>query len=234
MKKRVGIIGGMGPLAAVDLMGTIVEMTRAEDDSDHIHIIVDSNPHIPSRADAILRGGTDPLPDIAASAKRLETAGAELLAIACNTAHYYYDGIAAAVNVPVLHMLDETARHCRRAEMGKVALLATDMVLETGLYHRALEQEKVDFVLPDSVLQAEIMRVIFEGVKKNRFDIDVSGLLQGLEAMRKEGVSSFILGCTELPILFGRLALDLPTINPTRVLAAAAIREAGYECGSVI
>ena len=229
MKRCVGIIGGMGPLATVDLMAKIIDMTQAADDSDHLHVIVDSNTHIPSRANAILHGGENPLPQLVLSARRLETAGADLLIIACNTAHYYNEGIAASVSIPVLNMLEETARHCRRQGYGKVGLLAVDMVLETGLYHRALARENIAFVLPSPNSQADIMRLVFEGVKQNRFDLDIANLKTELDAMHASGVDTFILGCTELPIAFERYGLSLPIVDPTRILAAAAIREAGCE-----
>ena len=88
MLKTIGIIGGMGPAATADLMMKIISMTAADSDQDHIPMIIDNNTRIPDRTAAILSGGADPVPEMTASAKRLETAGADFIIIGCNTAHY--------------------------------------------------------------------------------------------------------------------------------------------------
>ena len=99
-KPVVGILGGMGPEATVDLMRRVIAATPARDDCDHLHMIVDCNPDVPSRIAALVEGtGENPAPELARMAQRLETAGAGMLAIACNTAHAYADDIRAAVSV---------------------------------------------------------------------------------------------------------------------------------------
>ncbi|MGY9013879.1 MAG: aspartate/glutamate racemase family protein, partial [Rhodospirillales bacterium] len=94
-EKTVGVIGGMGPEATVELMSRIIAKTPANDDVDHIHMIVDNDPKIPSRIKALLEGtGEDPGPYIANMARKLQTAGADFLVMPCNTAHLYRDVIA--------------------------------------------------------------------------------------------------------------------------------------------
>ena len=109
MTKTVGIIGGMGPAATCDLMEKIIALTKAARDQDHLHVLTDVNTAIPDRTAAILHGGPDPVPEMRKSARRLVSAGAELLLMPCNTAHYFYDDLAASVPVPVLHMPRLTA-----------------------------------------------------------------------------------------------------------------------------
>ena len=102
----IGVIGGMGPDATVDLMRRVIEATPADDDADHIRMIVDNNPKIPSRMKALIDGtGEDPAPVLAAMARGFETAGADVLVIPCNTAHHYLPAIRAAVRVPVVDMI---------------------------------------------------------------------------------------------------------------------------------
>ena len=104
-EKIVGILGGMGPEATVDLMQRIIRLTRAVDDIDHIRCIVDNNPKVPSRIKAIIEGdGEDPGPCMADMANRLETWGADFLVIACNTAHFYYNAVQDAVDIPVINL----------------------------------------------------------------------------------------------------------------------------------
>lgn len=103
--KKVGIIGGMGPLATADLFEKITHLTKADADSKHIHVIIDSDTSIPDRTAAILGLGPDPTDELKAAAKRLENAGADILLMPCNTAHYFYPAIQASTKCPILHML---------------------------------------------------------------------------------------------------------------------------------
>ena len=91
IKKTVGIMGGMGPLATADLISNIVAHTKAERDSDHVHLLIDCDGTVPDRTEAILHGGESPLVKLCTMAKNLEFMGADLIAISCNTSHYYYD-----------------------------------------------------------------------------------------------------------------------------------------------
>ena len=93
-KKTIGIIGGMGPLATVELFRQLVVMTKAENDREHIHILIDNFPQVPDRTEAILEGSDRPVALIVEAGRRLIAAGAELLLIPCNTSHYYYEKIA--------------------------------------------------------------------------------------------------------------------------------------------
>ena len=138
MKKTIGIIGGMGPMATVDLYRKIVDYTAASKDSEHIHVYIDSNTDIPDRTEAILHGGKDPVPEMVGSAIRLECMGADFLLIPCNTAHYFYDKICPMVHIPILNMLEETALEVKRQSIACVGLLATDGTIESGVYDQVL------------------------------------------------------------------------------------------------
>lgn len=142
MKKTIGIIGGMGPLATADLFRKIVMMTDAKCDQEHPRVLIDSNTNIPDRTAAILSGGENPLPQLACSARTLERAGADVLMMPCNTAHYFYDGVCAATKLPVLHMLRLTAEEIDRRRIKTVGLLATDGTIQTGIYERLFEEHQ--------------------------------------------------------------------------------------------
>ena len=151
-EKIVGILGGMGPEATVDLMQRIIRLTPALDDVDHIRCIVDNNPKVPSRIKAIIEGdGEDPGPCMADMGRRLEAWGADFLAIACNTAHYYYDAVQNAVGIPVLNLIDLVARHIktRFPDQGIVGILASPAVAITGLYAKRFEPMGIEDVWPD-------------------------------------------------------------------------------------
>jgi len=133
---NIGIIGGMGPLATADLFRKIICMTKAASDQEHIHIVIDNNTEIPDRTRAILYGGATPLPALARSALKLEVMGADLLLMACNTAHYFYDQMQPFIHVPMLHMPEETAFEVQRRGLTCVGLLATDGTCQTGICSR--------------------------------------------------------------------------------------------------
>ena len=159
----VGIIGGMGPEATVDLMARIIRATPAADDADHIRMLVDNNPKIPSRLKAIVeRSGPSPVPVLIDMARQLAAWGADLLVIPCNTAHFYRDAIAAAVKVPVLDMIALAAdRTTAMVPAGApVGLLAADGALQTGLYQRAFGARDRRLLIPAPSEQARLMAVI--------------------------------------------------------------------------
>ena len=150
MKKTIGILGGMGPLATADLFRKITLLTKAGCDNDHIRVYIDSNAQIPDRTAAILHGGKDPLPEMRAALHSLEACGAGCVIMPCNTAHYFLPQLQAETKLPFLSMLEATAKACAKFYPGKTAaVLATKGTLATGLYEKALEKEGVSFIIPD-------------------------------------------------------------------------------------
>lgn len=225
--KTLGIIGGMGPLATADLYRKIILATDAARDQDYPHVIIDGDAQIPDRTEAILHGGENPLPRLVASARRLTAAGAEVLMMACNTAHYYYDAVQAEAGVPVLHMIEETAREVRREGYRTAALLATDGTVQTKLYHRVFEAQGIPFLLPDPHGQRAVMAMIYEGVKAGAANFDTAQVTACLRRLREAGADVFVLACTELPPAFEQYGIQAPAVDPTAVLARAAVLAAG-------
>jgi len=122
---KIGVVGGVGPLATVDFMGKIVRLTEASRDQDHIKMIVEQNPQIPDRTEHLIRGGTDPTIALFATCKKLESADADLIAIPCNTAHAFVERIQSHLRIPVLNMLDEAMAQVSGRYQGRtVGLLA--------------------------------------------------------------------------------------------------------------
>lgn len=227
MKKTVGIIGGMGPLATADLFRKIVNLTDAAGDNEHLHVIIDNNTAIPDRTAAILKGGASPVPELVKSARRLSGAGADFLIMPCNTAHYFYDALAEQSPVPVLHMLRLTAEAIVRDGIRTVGLLATDGTIATGIYEKLFDENGIACVKPDDEGQRAVMSMIYDDIKSGRKETDPAQIQKVLNRMRAQGAEKFVLGCTELPIAFEKFAFDAPVIDPTAVLAAGAIAYAG-------
>jgi aspartate racemase len=228
MKKAIGIIGGMGPMATCDLMKKIIDNTQADRDQAHIRLYVDSNTNIPDRTAAILGKGADPRPAMTESAGKLQTMGADLLIVPCNTAHFFLPDVQKTVQIPVLNMQKETAKHLLEQGITTVAVLATDGTVQSGLYDRALKEAGITPVYPDEAEQKMIMSLIYDYVKAGKNFEDLDKIHAMVAHLQSQGAQGLILGCTELPIAFEPWQTALPTFDPTLILARAAVTAAGY------
>ena len=112
--------------------------------------------------------GPDPTDELKAAAKRLENAGADILLMPCNTAHYFYPAIQASTKCPILHMLRLTAEEIKSRGHIKVALLATDGTVKTGIYAKLFEEYGIDYMLPEPEEQKLVMSMIYDGIKARR------------------------------------------------------------------
>jgi len=225
----VGILGGMGPEATVDLMQRIIRLTPAQDDGDHIRCIVDNNPKVPSRIKAIIEGtGEDPGPAMAEMSRRLESWGADFLVIACNTAHHYYRAVQQAVRIPVIHLIELVVQHVADhfPEHRRVGILASPAVAMTGLYTAPCKRLGLVDVWPDADHQARLLAVI-KAIKKGHTGDDVFDRYQGVcRHLAQEGVGLAIVACTELSALKGEPAI--PTVDAAEVLAGEIVQVAKF------
>lgn len=225
MKKTLGIIGGMGPLATADLFRKIVEQTEAARDQDHIHILIDNNTNIPDRTAALLSGGESPVPELQKSAARLTAMGAEGLMMPCNTAHCFHGDVQAVSEVPVLHMIELTREALEKRGVTCAGLLATNGTIQTGVYQKHFGS--IRLLTPEGEDQAAVMDMIYGGVKAGVMDYDASRVQAAAERLLAQGAQTIILGCTELPLALDLYHLNFPATDPTLELAKGAIRFAG-------
>lgn len=233
MSKTVGILGGMGPLATVDLFAKIVENTPAVLDQDHLRIIIDNNPQIPPRVEAIMQDGESPLPAMAASAKLLAAAGADFIVMPCNTAHYWLAELQAAVDIPFYGMIDNAAAYIaanHRALSGRVLLLATAATVRLGLYQQAFAREGLELRLPDQdeqiMLDKAVRRVKAGELAANPYLNEINAMLARHAAA---GATAVLAGCTEVPLLFPYFTVPLEKFDATLLLARMAVARARGE-----
>ena len=231
MKKTIGILGGMGPLATADLFRKIVLMTKAGCDNEHIRIFIDNDAQIPDRTAAILSGGVDPVPEMSTALRHLEACGADCIIMPCNTAHYFLPRLQQQTKIPFISMLAETAKACAARFPGKKAcVLATRGTLASGLYNEALAKEGVSCLLPDEAQRDVLMSAIYDCVKGGKpLELVREPMEALIAALSDRGADYFILGCTELPIVAQELQLKGVFLDPTAELAKAAITFCGYE-----
>jgi aspartate racemase len=220
MHRIVGIIGGMGPEATVELMRRVIAKTPANDDQDHIHLIVESNPKIASRIAHLIEGtGTDPSPELVRIARNLEQAGAQALAMPCNTAHAYVDSIRDAIKIPFLDMVTLTVERIAAAgEARRIGLLASTAVLRTELFAKAFAAKQLETVQPGR--QEDVMALI-KAVKCGDTGAQVQGELGKIALDLKSRADELLVACSELSVISG--GITVPFIDSMDVLADAVV-----------
>jgi aspartate racemase len=229
MEKTIGILGGMGPEATLDLFGKIIAATPAACDQEHLRVVVDSNPKVPDRTAAILAGGESPVPVMAAGIRALQAAGADFVVIPCVSAHAFIDELQAA-GMPILSMFEATVAHIRERHpaMRTVGLLATTGTLRAGRFATDLGRAGLRVLAPDGADQEQVMAAIYaiKGASRPRADIaaEVCAVADRLVHRGAEGV---ITGCTELPLVLKPGDLRVPVFDSLTILARAAITRAG-------
>ena len=222
-EQTIGILGGMGPEATVELFRRILGLTQAKRDQDHIHVIVDSNSKIPDRTAAILGQGESSLPMMIAAAENLESAGADFIAIPCNTAHYWLRELREAVSILIIDMIGQTASRVASCSpsLHKVGLLATAGTLRTGLYQQAFAKKGVQLLVPSDEQEAVVMGAI-HGIKAGSHDVRGELISVG-NRLIEEGAEGIIPGCTELSLVISQGTLPVPIFDPLTVLAECAV-----------
>jgi|APEBP8051073178_1049388.scaffolds.fasta_scaffold00040_65 aspartate racemase len=219
--RRVGILGGMGPEATVLLMQRILGATPATDDADHVPLIVDQNTQVPSRIRRLIEGrGEDPGPVLVAMARRLEQAGAEALAMPCNTAHHYAHLIRQAVSVPFIDMVElSVARAAERP--GPVGILASPAVRRVGLFDTALERFGRTAVYPSD---EDALLAAIRALKSSGPSPETRQVLKDASAeLLRAGAVVQLIACTEFSLISEETDPRCTAFDTLDELAAAVV-----------
>ena len=222
--KTIGVLGGMGPDATVDFMSRVIDACRRHPASVQVPMLVDHNPQVPDRQNALIGDGDSPGPALAAMARRLQTAGAGLLVMPCNTAHAFAESITAAVDIPFLSIIDVTMSAC--AGHTAIGVLATRGCIASRIFQDALERAGIGAVVPpdeDLVACNALVRRVQHGDTGAGVREEMRELAQGLAS---QGATAVIAGCTEIPLVLDDDALDVRLLNATQLLADAAVAAA--------
>lgn len=225
--KMIGVLGGMGPAATADFYQKIIRATPAKADQDHLKVLIFSNPQVPDRTAAIRGEGPDPLPILVAGAEVLIQGGADLITIPCVTAHHYYDALQRAVSVPILHLVGETATAVMGEYPGlrRLGLLATTGTLQSRLFEHYFEPRGLTILRPDPAVQASAVMEAIYAVKHGEPAERARRLIrEAAEHLRAQGADAILAGCTEVPLILQDGDLPVPVIDPTWILAQAAVR----------
>jgi aspartate racemase len=227
-ERVIGILGGQGPEATLDLYRRILEQTHAATDQEHFRTIIDCNPKTPNPNNAVTRGTQDPTQMLCATAQNLEKAGADFIVIPCNTVHIFLDAIRASIHIPVYSIVEETVKTLLDdiPNARKVALLASPAVVATRLYTDRLEAHGIETLLPDDAGEEKVREVIFAVKSGDKGAAVKEKLMDVTRDLVSRGAQAVILGCTELPLVLSPQDLPIPSIDTLDVLARAAVRQA--------
>ncbi len=227
MEKIIGILGGMGPAAAVELLRRIIALTPAQCDQDHIRVIMDNNTKMSDRTSAILGNGPSPLAEMIRTAENLEKAGANLIMVPCNTAHYYFEELERRIHVPILNMIELTCQHIVREfpNVEKVGLIAANVVVEKNLYGKILEPVGINMIYPPASMQQEVMKAIRK-LKAGKMVEAGETIREVAYHLIQEGSEIIICGCTEVSLVLHNGDVYKDVVDSLQILAEAAVAEA--------
>ncbi len=196
--KKIGIIGGLGPLATVKFMELL---NKDLNYLEEVEIIVINDPTTPDRTSYILDNSKEnPLKKILEMVKKLEITKCNVIVMPCNTASYFYKEILNNTNIPFINIVQETVNYLQEKKIKKVALLATEGTIKSEIYENLLKEVNIECLIPSSKKQEIVSSVIYDGVKSNK-DIDLTNFLNLCDNLKKQGAEKIIFGCTELSAL---------------------------------
>ena len=226
-EKVVGIIGGMGPEATVDFMRRVIAKTPAQDDKDHLRMLVDNNPKIPSRIAALIEGtGEDPSPVLCEMAKGLQAQGADFLVMPCNTAHYYLGKIARSVQIPVLDMVELSVQKLLTLDTRprRIGMLASPAVRLVGLYDRRFKRVGLEAIYPGQQHESELLAII-KAVKAGQLGAQHRKDYAKIAAALGDA-DAFLIACTEFSVMGPPEGIVRPIFDSMDVLADATLATA--------
>jgi len=223
----IGVLGGMGPLATADFFSKVIAATRAAGDEDHVPLLIQSDPRIPSRPAAILRGGESPLPALLVGRDRLVAAGATALAMPCNTAHFWLAELLEGCPVPFLSIVDATCDEAASlaAAGGRIGLIATGATLATQLFDQRLEAMGFVPLLPEDDEMTALVLPAIALVKAGRALEGGQLVEQAVQALLARGATAVVLACTETPLALDAVQSPLRAncVDSTAALARACV-----------
>lgn len=230
MNKLVGVIGGMGPMATAYFQEMVVDLTDANCDQENVDMVITNRCSTYDRTDYILgKSENNPVDTLIDDAKKLEKIGANILAITCNTAHYFYNEIQKNVNIQVINMIEKTTKYTKDKGYKKVCILGTKGTIYTNLYQKCLEKCNIDYMVLNEKYQNDLMDIIYNDIKAGNY-YNIKKFENIISYVKNNGCDCVILGCTELSILKNKNNLDGEFyIDSLETLAREVIKYCGKD-----
>lgn len=231
-RKKLGVLGGMGPQATQLFYQRVLHFTAANSDQEHIPTLILSDTQMPDRTAAILSGNTEPVYNrLLDDARLLEDWGAGALAIPCNTSHAFITRLQQELHVPIINMIAETAIALKQRQAKRVGILGTDGTLHTGIYRAACEAMEIEVVELPREIQHLVMHMIYEEIKAGGMGSDQT--FSAIDtALRGQACDCAVLACTELSVYKNWRGLPNFYLDAMDVLAQQSVLACGYSLHS--
>lgn len=226
--KKLGVIGGLGPMATAYFAQLVTQMTDAKTDQEHIEMIIHSKPSIPDRTRYILGLSEDnPLPELLKLEQELVESGAEVIAIPCITAHFFQPELEKN-GTEIIHAIRQTALYLKEEHIGTVGVMATDGTIQSRLFQDILGGYGINCIVPSMPGQSIVMKLIYDDVKAGR-NPDMQQFNSVREELKSQGAEIILLGCTELSLIKRDCDVGTEVLDVMEVLA----RQAVIKCGQL-
>ena len=226
---KMGILGGMGPMATSVLYGRIVAHTKASKDQEHIDMVILSRASLPDRTAVIKSGDASAYVEPAVEdCLMLEQMGVQYIAVPCNTAHYFHEAVQARIHAKLLHMVRETVRTSGVQTGGKLGIMATDGTVSADVYGRECRAYGIEPVYPSEQGQKDVMHLIYDEIKQGKRG-DEALFRQVTDELRQKGCEKIVLACTELSYFKEWYELPDDIIDSVDVLVRLFIETSGHE-----
>ncbi|MBR2407869.1 MAG: amino acid racemase [Lachnospiraceae bacterium] len=223
----LGVIGGLGPMATAYFMQLVTQMTKAENDQEHIKMLIHSDPGVPDRTSYILDATKEnPEPHLVRIGQELAERGAQVLAIPCITAHYFHHTLQEQIGIPMIHTIKETSSYLKKNGIEKVGIMATDGTIKSRLFQQECGLLGIDCVTPEPEYQKDVMHLIYNNVKAG-LPVETERFRAVQKNLKEQGAQVILLGCTELSIMKRDNKLDAGFLDVLDVLAKRSVELCG-------
>jgi len=235
MTKTIGVLGGMGPYASAAFYKMVLDLTQASKDWDHLHLVIDSNPHIPSRSRHHIYNEASPLPKMIECCNRLSKYPVDAIAIPCNSAQVWIQELQSAIGIPILNIMESSTDAIVRSfsKIEQVCVLGSRVVYDKQSYKKYIEEAGIRYHRHSETTQCMVERLIemikiqdnLDNVAERTIEI-IKNIINGDE---KTGV---ILGCTEFACVYSRInsCCNMQVVDSTTEYARSLIAYSGGKC----
>jgi len=225
MKQKIlGVIGGLGPETGckfcLNVNNKFKPLTLRQP-----HILLDNLPISQEAEERLINGGPsqEHFDLLVESVHRMNKLDADLIVIACNTVHIFIEELRRKSAIPILSIIEETAKKCRAMKLTKVGLLGSTKTIQSGLHSNELKKWNIGSITPSEIDQRFVSECIIRIINNKIKDNDKERMINIIEKLEKEGARGIILGCTELPLLISNQDANVPIINTTQILEDSSI-----------
>ncbi len=236
MKKIIGILGGMGPESTAIFYQAIIKQCQkqygAKYDEDYPEIFIYNLP-IPNIVDG-LKKPEETLKMLVEGANKIDSIGVDFMVMPCNTAHYFYPGMAKSISMPFICIFLATAKKIKSEGYRKVGFLATETTIEYKSFDKDFEKNGIELILPDERDQKKLTKIIFNILAGKKLQTDKQQLKQIIKNLKRKGAEAIVLACTDIPILLKQKDTDIKIFDTVEILAESTVKYATGKIGNEI